>query len=146
MQIGQHFTLDELTVTSQPWPNRPNTLEIVNLTRLVALVLDPLRVRLGKPIKVTSGYRSPVVNEAVGGAASSQHVRGEAADIKVAGMTPTEVARAIRSLALPVDQCIIEYDDGAGGGWVHVSCSLARTRGEFLTKSKGRPYQPWVDA
>lgn len=120
MKLGKHFTLDELThsqaAARRGLPNEPDGPAQDNLRSLVANVLDPLREALGRPIVVSSGYRSPRVNKAVGGAASSQHVLGQAADITVPGVTVAQVVAKIRALGLPFDQLIDEF-----GSWVHVS-------------------------
>jgi hypothetical protein len=142
MKIGAHFTGAELTTTSQPIANEPSDAEWAALGRLVALILDPLREALGRPVRVTSGFRSQAVNRAVGGASTSQHLRGEAADIKVDGLTTTEVARTIHRLRLPVDQCIVERGDG---GWVHVSTRLdGKNRGQYLASPKAGQYDGWT--
>lgn len=124
MKIGKHFTLAELThsqaAARKGLKNSPDAVALESLQLLVQHVLDPLREALGRPIAVSSGYRSPLVNRAVGGASSSQHVLGQAADITVPGMHVTEVVARIRDLGLPFDQLIDEFSDG-GGGWVHVS-------------------------
>lgn len=78
-------------------------------------VLQPLRDKVGKPITVSSGYRCKKLNELVGGSATSQHVTGEAADIKIATMRPLDVAQKIYDMKLPFDQPIV-YPT-----WVHVS-------------------------
>lgn len=94
---------------------------------LCANLLDPLRAELDRPIVVSSGYRSPALNRAVHGSASSQHCKGEAADIIVPGLSVDEVVKAIRESGLPYDQLINEF-----GGWVHVSFSLVRERRQAL--------------
>lgn len=81
MRLTDNFTLKELTKTNTGLPNLITDLEIDNLTRLCQKVLQPLRDIYGKPIIVNSGYRSERVNKAVGGVPTSQHRRGEAADI-----------------------------------------------------------------
>lgn len=120
MNIGKHFTLAELThsqaAARKALKNEPDASALESLQLLVRNVLDPLREALGRPIVVSSGYRSPLVNRAVGGASSSQHVLGQAADITVPGMHVTEVVARIRALGLPFDQLIDEF-----GSWVHVS-------------------------
>ena len=120
MNLGQHFTLAELThsqaAARRGLKNDPDAAALANLQLLVRNVLDPLREALGRPITVSSGYRAPMVNRAVGGASSSQHVLGQAADIVVPGMHVTEVVARIRALGLPFDQLIDEF-----GSWVHVS-------------------------
>ena len=83
----KYFSINELsksnTAIARKLDNTPSKEVITNLEALVDNILDPLREMYGKPIIVTSGYRSPEVNRSVNGATSSQHVRGEAADITV---------------------------------------------------------------
>ena len=120
----KYFTISELTKSAtakrKGIDNTPSK-EITNsLCALVEKVLDPLREAYGKPIIVTSGYRCPRLNSAVGGSASSQHVKGEAADIRSVQDTPEENKKLydlIIKLKLPFDQLINEY----GYDWVHVS-------------------------
>lgn len=100
--------------------NEPSIQEVKNLTALIEKVLDPLREAYGRPIIVTSGYRCEQLNKLVGGSASSQHKKGEAADIKTIEDTPEENRKLydlIIKLKLPFDQLINEY----GYDWVHVS-------------------------
>lgn len=101
-----------------------------NLQALVDNVLDPLRERIGKPIRVSSGYRPPALNRLVGGAQTSQHSNGEAADISVTGMTPRQLCEAIVAAGLPFDQLIEEF-----GQWTHVSFG-PRNRRQVLTARK----------
>lgn len=138
MNLSAHFTLAELSV-SQTAARRglDNTvpLEVVpSLRRLVDLVLQPLRDALGRPIVVTSGYRAPAVNAAVGGAAQSAHMRGLAADIIVPGLSVRDVCREIVRLQLPFDQLIREFD-----AWTHVAVVPAgrEPRREQLTATRG---------
>lgn len=126
MQLTKNFRLAELTVTSVKAPNEPTPTEVERLRELAVNILQPLRDALGKPVIVNSAYRSPQVNRIVGGVATSQHSRGEAADIRVPGMTPLQVAHTIRDLRLPYDQLIREPT------WVHVSYSN-RNRRQLLT-------------
>ena len=81
----KHFTIKELahsdTALAKGIDNFPTAEAISNLTKLVDNVLDPLREKYGKPIRVSSGYRSAILNRSVNGATSSQHRLGEAADI-----------------------------------------------------------------
>jgi len=115
MNLSEHFTLEELTFTNhREFDNTPNIVQIDNLTRL-AEFLETVRTLLGKPIVVDSGFRSPEVNHAVGSTSVSQHLRGCAADIRVPGMTPAEVVKAIYDADLPYDQLILEL------GWTHIS-------------------------
>lgn len=88
MKLSEHFTLEELTrsatAKARGIDNTPTERDKANLKRLAAEVLEPLRKMAGVPIIVTSGYRCPKLNAAVGGEPTSQHMRGEAADIKCA--------------------------------------------------------------
>lgn len=120
----KYFTFQELTKSAtakrKGIDNSPSMQVRANLAALVEKVLDPLREAYGKPIVVTSGYRCEKLNRAVGGAASSQHVKGEAADIRSVQDTPEENKKLfdlIVKLKLPFDQLINEY----GFDWVHVS-------------------------
>lgn len=127
----KYFTLNELTASStakrKGIDNTPDATVRANLTALVANILDPLREAYGKPIVVSSGYRSPKLNRAVGGAAKSQHVTGQAADIHTLSDTPADNKKLfdlILSLKLPFDQLINEYNFN----WVHVSYSPRNRR------------------
>ena len=120
----KHFTFHELTKSAtakrKGIDNSPSVQVRANLAALVENVLDPLREAYGKPIVVTSGYRCEKLNRAVGGAASSQHVKGQAADIRSVQDTPEENKKLydlIVKLGLPFDQIINEYNYD----WVHVS-------------------------
>ena len=112
-----HFTLAELTVTDHRLlDNTPNAGEIENLRRL-ATFLELVKERLGgRPIMINSAYRSKAVNDAVGSKDTSQHRVGCAADIRVPGMTPDAVVRAVRASGLAYDQLIKEFDS-----WTHIS-------------------------
>ncbi len=125
MQLSENFTLDELTASQTAarngWDNTPNASEMENLKRLAQL-LEQVRKTLGKPVLINSGYRSKRVNDAVGSRDSSQHRIGCAADIRVSGMNPDEVCRAIIASDIQFDQLIREFwDKEKGGGWTHIS-------------------------
>ena len=118
-----HFTLDELTHTDhRTLDNTPNETEQANIQRL-AEFLEAVKTLLGgKPIMVNSAFRSKAVNDAVGSKDTSQHRIGCAADIRVPGMTPDQVVRAIIASDLNFDQVIREFSDPVkGGGWTHIS-------------------------
>ena len=141
MNLTPHFTLDELTFTDhRELDNTPPPDVIVNLRRL-ADFLEQVRALLGnKPIVVNSGYRSFAVNRAVGSKDSSQHRLGCAADIRVPGLTPDDVVRAIRSSGLPYDQVIREFDR-----WTHVSipnhvADAARKQALIIDRQGARLY------
>lgn len=117
MNITPHFTLEELTYTDhREFDNTPGPVEQENLKRL-ADMLEQVKVVLnGKPIIVNSAYRSTEVNAAVGSKPTSQHRLGCAADIRVPGMTPDDVCRALIRAGLRYDQLIREFDR-----WTHIS-------------------------
>jgi zinc D-Ala-D-Ala carboxypeptidase len=117
MNLSEHFTYEELTHTDhREFDNTPNASELANLTRLAGF-LEQVKTVLGnKPIMINSAFRSKQVNDAVGSKDTSQHRIGCAADIRVPGMTPDEVTRAIIVSDLPFDQCIREFDR-----WTHIS-------------------------
>lgn len=106
---GVWFGWSELTVTSTGLRNEPPPDVRASLVRLVRVVLDPLRWKLGVPVIVTSGYRSPAVNAAVGGSSTSDHMAGRAVDVRVEGLSSRELARKVLSSGVPFDQ-LIWYD------------------------------------
>lgn len=137
----KYFTLNEMTrsaTAKRLGINNTADKEVEqNLIALVDNLLDPLRNLYGKPIVVTSGYRSPALNRAVGGAKSSQHTTGQAADIR--SLTDTrddnmELLRALLRSGLAFDQIIAEYVDEKGRpDWIHVSYKRTGNRGNKLT-------------
>ena len=134
-----HFTLAELTHTDhREFDNTPNETETANLQRL-AEFLEIVKTTLGgKPIMVNSAFRSKQVNDAVGSKDTSQHRIGCAADIRVPGMTPDEVVKAL--IDLPYDQIIREFDR-----WVHISvpnvAGATPRRSKLIIDRNGtRPY------
>ena len=131
----KYFTMTELTASAtarrKGIDNTPDMQAKANLTALVSNVLDPLRELYGKPIVVTSGYRCQKLNRAVGGASRSQHITGEAADIRPLSDRAWENRQLfdlIQKLGLPFDQLIDEYNYD----WVHVSFREGRNRREVL--------------
>ena len=115
--LSLHFTLEELTHTDhRQFDNTPNTDELANLTRL-AKFLEQVKTALGgKPVMINSAFRCKQVNDAVGSKDTSQHRIGCAADIRVPGMTPDEVVKAVMAAGLGYDQIIREFDR-----WTHIS-------------------------
>lgn len=117
MNLSPNFTLEELTHTDhREFDNTPNDAELENLKRLAAFLQEVKAVLGGKPIMVNSAFRSKQVNDAVGSKDTSQHRVGCAADIRVPGMTPDEVVKAVIAADLPYDQVIREFDR-----WTHIS-------------------------
>lgn len=120
----KYFTLEELsrsaTASARGIDNTPSIAAKLHLIDLVENILDPLREAYGKPIGVNSGYRSQALNKAVGGAATSDHLTGRAADIHGTPNTKAEnqkLFELIKSLDLPYRQLI----DEKNFSWVHVS-------------------------
>lgn len=117
MNLSTHFTLDELTHTDhRELDNTPNEQELANLKRLAEFLETVKGVLGGKPIMVNSAFRSKMVNDAVGSKDTSQHRVGCAADLRVPGMTPDEVVKAVIASGIGYDQVIREFDR-----WTHVS-------------------------
>lgn len=121
MKLSKNFTLRELTKTNTGIPNNPSEIEIERLRLLCEKVLQPLRDKFGHPIIVNSGYRSPLVNKAVGGAPGSQHVRAEAVDI-TAGSRERNKALFEILKTMEKDQLI----DERNYSWIHVSYTVCR--------------------
>ena len=114
LALSAHFTLSEFTRSREAqlygFDNDPPAHVVVELRRLCHTVLEPLRALLGgDPLKVASGYRSPAVNEAVGGAPNSDHRWGRAADIYSIAVAPTELATRLARSGLPTRLVILEY-------------------------------------
>lgn len=133
--MGKYFTINELTKSSTAQRlhinNNPTQEVKDNLNKLIDSVLDPLRELYGKPIIVNSGYRCTKLNKAIGGAKNSQHLVGQASDIRTVQNTKEsnkELFDLIKNSKLPFDQLINEYDYN----WVHVSYS-PRNRRQVLT-------------
>ena len=117
MNLTEHFTLDELTHTDhRELENIPNEIELANLKRLAEFLEKVKSVLGGKPVMVNSAFRSKMVNDAVGSKDTSQHRIGCAADLRVPGMTPDEVVKAIIASGIGYDQVIREFDR-----WTHIS-------------------------
>jgi hypothetical protein len=122
MNLSEHFTLEELTASETAvrsgLDNTPGPTAYQNLVRLSNFLEEVKKVLGGKPIMINSAYRSPLVNAAVKGSKNSQHLIGCAADIRVPGMTPDQVVRAIIDSDLQYDQLIREFES-----WTHISIS-----------------------
>ena len=134
----KYFTIQELiksdTAKRTGIENKPGLVEEANLISLVAHILDPLREAYGKPIRVNSGYRSPALNKAIGGATSSQHMKGQAADITAGSRKENQkIFDLILKLKLPFDQLIFEKGSvKEGPDWIHVSFDPTRGRRQIL--------------
>ena len=139
--LSEHFTLEELTHTDhREFDNTPNESELSNLKRLAAFLEEVKAVLGGKPVMVNSAFRSKLVNDAVGSKDTSQHRIGCAADIRVPGMTPDEVVKAVIASGIGYDQIIREFDR-----WTHISVPntkdmTPRRQALIIDKSGTRAY------
>ena len=123
--VTMHFTIEELyaSVTAERLGinNKPTVQKMINLVYLASYVLEPLRVAMNEPVKISSGYRCEKLNDAVGGVYNSQHLKGQAADLCIDG----DMAKGRRWFNyirdhLPFDQLIWEHDK-SDTYWIHVS-------------------------
>lgn len=139
MKLSTHFSLEELTFSETASRleigNDPDETTLLNLRMLCNELLEPIRELIGKPIHITSGYRSPRLNRAVSGSKTSEHVFGRAVDFRVAGMTPLEVCRILEaSASLKYNQLILEFNS-----WTHISHpGLESPKREKLTATRSR--------
>lgn len=123
----KYFTVKELcqsaTAAAKGIDNTPPISATARLINLISDILDPVREKWGKPIRVTSGYRCPALNKAVGGTPNSQHLRGEAADITTGSKKDNQTLyELIKSSGLDFDQLIDEKDFT----WLHISYTKTR--------------------
>jgi len=137
MQLSDNFTLAELTksqtATRKGIDNEPGTAEIENLIHLAKTILQPVREHFGKPVMISSGYRSPALCEAIGSSAKSQHAQGEAADFEINGIDNVDLAAWI-SRNCDFDQLILEFYDNVdpNSGWIHCSSKKESSRKQIL--------------
>lgn len=137
MNLTEHFTLEELTTTShRQFDNTPNKAELANLQKLAEFLEEVKALLDGKPIMVNSAFRSKQVNDSVGSKDTSQHRTGSAADIRVPGMSPDAVVRALVASDLAFDQVIREFD-----AWTHISISdTPRRQALIIDRAGTRPF------
>lgn len=129
MQITKNFTLEELyasnTARAKGIDNTPDSEVKAKLERLAKEILQPIRDKYGHSITVTSGYRCPKLNAAVKGSKTSQHVKGEAADIKCTATSKAYlfnlIKQMIKNKEITVGQLIWEYGTRKEPSWIHVS-------------------------
>jgi uncharacterized protein YcbK (DUF882 family) len=142
--LSDNFTLEELissnTAKAKGIDNTPGAIEKQNLKLLAQTVLQPIRDKYGKPISVTSGYRCPKLNAAVGGSKTSQHLKGQAADIKCTATTKAELFNLIKGMInkgeLTVGQLIWEYGTKKEPNWIHVSLPYTKKNNILYLYSK----------
>jgi hypothetical protein len=138
MNLTKNFTLSELTKSEtalRKGLNNEPTQETISALQLLAVtVLQPIRDHYAKGVKVNSGYRSPEVNASVGGSKTSDHCKGQAADIEIPGVANAELAEYIKD-TLQFTQLILEfYTPGVpDSGWVHVSYDPTNLKKQVMT-------------
>jgi len=148
MQLSGHFSLSELTKSQtavrKGIDNKPTLDHIENLTELCTHILEPTRRNFGKPMVITSGYRSEELCEAIGSKTTSQHAKGEAADFEMFGLDNKSLAKYIKN-NLIFDQLILEFykNDDPSSGWVHCSYNKEENRKEALLYN-GKEYTQWI--
>ena len=148
-KLTPHFTLTEMTFSATAKKfnilNEPTAPQIENLKYLCSEILEPLRSYYeDKPIRVTSGFRSPTLSEKIGSSKNSQHCQGCAVDFTIPGFDNKNVASHIKNNFI-FDQLILEYYDENDPlkGWIHVSIVQGDgNRREALTKDR-EGYKVW---
>lgn len=155
MQLTLNFNLAEMIVSPTAkrlgLSNNPTQEHIENMRYCCEKILEPVRAHFGKPVQINSSYRSPLVNKAVGGSKTSQHVNGQAIDFEIPGVDNRTVADWVAD-NLEFDQVILEfYTKGdTNSGWVHASIKKEggnRRQRLIASKSKagGTTYTPVAD-
>ncbi len=127
--MGKYFAISELcastTATAKEIDNTPNAEQTANMETLISKLLDPLREKWGAPITVNSGFRSTALNSAIGGAKTSQHMKGQAADLNAGSKAKNEqLYNLLLGSGLQFDQAI----DESNFTWLHVSYNEGSNR------------------
>ena len=141
MNLSKNFTLNELTKSETAIrldiDNTPNDEQIESLRLLCENILQPVRDHFGKPVKISSGFRCPAVNQATGGSATSDHCKGQAVDFEIDGLPNPDVAQWIMD-NLDYTQLILEfYTQGQpNSGWIHCSFDPSNLKNQELTAVK----------
>lgn len=142
MNLSKNFTLHELEKSSTALrlgiDNTAPKKVVDNLVKLCENLLQLIRDHFRKPVTINSGYRSAALNKAIGGSRTSQHRKGEAADIEIAGVSNLVLAKWIAD-NMVFDQLILEHHISGvpESGWVHVSYKHGQNRGQVLSKVRG---------
>jgi len=136
MNISAHITLEEATRSQTAIRNKidntPDEATIARMKLVAEACFEPLREWYGKPLKVSSFYRSEALNKAVGGSKTSQHVKGEAIDIDTGSRAENLKLLEWAKANLVFDQLISEFPNEQGPSWVHISFSKSGNRNQFI--------------
>jgi uncharacterized protein YcbK (DUF882 family) len=141
MQLSTNLSLAEVTRSEtakrRGISNMPTAEHIENFKKLAINIFQPIREHFGKPILISSGYRSAELNKAIGGSLSSQHCSGEAIDIDMDGtdITNKQIFDYIKD-NLTFDQTIAEYPENGHIEWVHVSFAANRSQRKQILVAK----------
>jgi zinc D-Ala-D-Ala carboxypeptidase len=140
MRLSKNFVLSEITRSNTAKrlgiKNEPTKKHLANIQRLVTELIQPMRDALG-PIRISSGYRSPQLNRAIGGSTKSQHCKAEALDLqfwKDGQMCNEEIYNWVLKSGLEFDQMINEFDFS----WIHISLREERNRKQVLEAYKDK--------
>lgn len=139
LKLSEHFYLRELLVTNTGIPNLPGPIALRNLCLFADNVLEPIREITG-PIVVTSGFRSPAVNRAVGGSETSYHLKGLAADLTFPAIGSERAFELIKRSGISLDQVILYHPKR--GGHVHVGWSPTRNRNLYQYQPETGKLEP----
>jgi hypothetical protein len=152
MRLSKNLTLGEATKSATAIKhginNKPSGEHLSSLMLIAQKVFQPMRSHFGKPIAITSGYRSKALNDLIGGASGSQHSKGQALDLDAdvyGGLENHQLFNYIKD-NLEFDQLIWEFGDDENPAWVHVSYKASNNRGEVLScvKQNGKTiYKRW---
>lgn len=141
IRISKHISIKEATRSNTAErlgiDNFPDSPTLVNMQALAENVFEPLREHFGHPIYITSFYRSPELNKAIGGSSRSQHCKGQAIDIDdvIGSSTNADFFNYIKD-NLEFDQLIWEFGNDDSPNWVHVSYNASNNRGNILKAIK----------
>jgi hypothetical protein len=141
MQLSTNLSLAEVTRSEtakrRGISNMPTAEHIENFKKLAINIFQPIREHFGKPILISSGYRSAELNKAIGGSLSSQHCSGEAIDIDMDGtdITNAQIFNYIKD-NLTFDQMIWEFGTDTNPDWVHVSFAANRSQRKQILVAK----------
>lgn len=126
IRLSEHFSLREMVRSCRSVQlgidNTPDAATIERLRQLCIHVLEPLRCQFGV-LRITSGYRCQALNKAVGGSPTSQHLRGEAADVHLSSQDVTQKMLRFLADGIDFDQAIVEHNRRTGARWLHLSYS-----------------------